>query len=117
MKRVRSLVSAAAIAFAVLCLAPSSSAAPWHGGGSRGGFHGRGFARHDGFGFHGRGGRFFAGHGRFFPGHGRFFDRGFALRGFHRPFRLVRVFVYAPYPHWAFRRVYYAAPFDPYCGY
>ena len=32
---------------------------------------------------------------------------------FARPYRVVRVFAPLPFPHWAYRRVYYTAP---YCG-
>jgi len=40
---------------------------------------------------------------------------GFA-RPFFRPFRLVRVRVWAPYPHWVFRRVYFSDPLGGYCS-
>jgi len=116
MQKARSFVSAAALAFALLSFGPAVPAASAWNGGSRGGFHGR-FASHGGFGFHGHDGRFFRGHDRFFPGHGRFFHRQFPFRSFHRPFRLVRVFVSFPFPHWVSRRVFFAAPVDPFCGY
>ena len=34
-----------------------------------------------------------------------------------RPYRLVRVLVYDPFPRWVYRRVYYAANVGPYRGY
>ncbi len=32
-----------------------------------------------------------------------------------RPYRYARVFVFAPFPHWVYRPVYYAPPAYPYC--
>ncbi|MEP6995511.1 MAG: hypothetical protein ABI968_13385, partial [Acidobacteriota bacterium] len=78
--------------------------------GHHGSFHGRTFA-----------------HRTFAPIRHRAFARPY-YRPFHtfaprvafaspRPYRLVRVFVYAPYPHWVLRRVY--TPYYPgaYCPY
>jgi hypothetical protein len=33
---------------------------------------------------------------------------------YYRPYRLVRVFVPVPFPHWVYRRVYYSVPYGGY---
>ena len=67
-----------------------------------GGFHGGHF--HHGFVHQ----RFFHSFRPFFAAHG--FFRPFA------PFRVVRVWVLTPFPHWAFQRVYLAPPVGPVCS-
>ena len=37
---------------------------------------------------------------------------GYGARiAYPRPYRVVRVFVPVPFPHWVYRRVYYATPY------
>ena len=82
-KRSRSFLSALALGSAVLFFGPAASKANASPRWHAGPFH-----RHS------------------------FVARGFVRHPFvRRPFRTVRVFVYAPFPHWVFRRVYFAPPF------
>jgi hypothetical protein len=108
-KKLRSLIPAAAIAFAVLFFgAPAKSdaqiafqaqfatpigtfgvahgPAPYYGGGHYADSHGHG---------HGYRGR---------PYHGRY------VHGY-RPYWMKRVYVRAPYPRWVYQRVYYPYPY------
>ena len=118
--RWKSFAGAAALAVGLTLLPATASAQDWgHGrhGGSRMSFSGRSGGRFRGEGRF-RGGPF-RGHGRVFVGPTRFGHRAFfagprfgqSFVGGFRPFRVVRVFVYDPFPHWIYRRIYY----DPYC--
>jgi hypothetical protein len=92
-KKTRSLVSALALAFAVISFGPATSKA-------YAGTH-RPYAR--------------AKHFR----HGYRYAAPYYARPLYHPRRFVRVFVYAPYPHWIYRPVVYApAPYYPqaYCA-
>jgi hypothetical protein len=102
--KVKSLASAAALGSALLFLGPSTST-----------------ARADQF-RHGRFDGRVSVHRSFAPVRHRGFVRPF--RAFAprvafapRPYRLVRVFVAVPFPHWAYRRVYYSAYPGAYCPY
>lgn len=92
-------------AFVLLFFGAGSSANAWQGGGrffghgARFGFRAGGFHHRAFFGPH----RAFFG-SRFVGGHRFFFDR------FHRPFRFVRVRVFDPFPHFVWRRVFFAPP-------
>ena len=57
----------------------------------------------------------FAGHRGFFPHRSSFVSHRFG-RPFFRPFRVVRVRVFDPFPHWVFRRVYVTSPVGSYCA-
>ncbi len=91
-KKTRSFVSALALAFAVIFFGPATSKAY---AGTHGPFPHASHYRH---------------------------ARRFAAPHFARPYfsprRFVRVFVYAPYPHWIYRPVVYApAPYSPPAAY
>ncbi len=121
-KNAKSLIVGAALALE-LSLMPAGASAQTRG---------RGVHRGPRVSVSGRfGGRFRGGpargHGRVFVGPTRFSHRAFfagpRLRhrfvgGGFRPFRTVRVFVYDPFPHWIYRRVYDGYdPYDPFCPY
>src|SRR5262249_4097278 len=93
-RKPQSLASFAALAF-VLWMA-GSAVANAQMRGSPGFFHG-GFAHRNFF------------HQHFFPSRPFFVSHAF-VHPFFRPFRVVRVFVVAPFPHWVFQRVYVAPP-------
>ena len=85
-KKTRSFVPALALAFAVLFFGPATSKAY---AGSHGPYR---HAKH----FH---------HGYVAP---------YSARPFYAPRRFLKVFVYAPYPHWIYRSVAYPpAPYYP----
>lgn len=114
--RGRLLILSAAFTF-LFFGAGLSGASAWDG---RGGFGGHFAGHRAGFGFHGGGFH----HRAFFgPRHG-FIGRGFGAHGrfFARPypgrFRFVRVRVFDPFPHFVWRRVYFAPPafVDPFCA-
>ncbi len=119
-RKSRSLIGVAALALGLSLLPAGASAQTW----GRGAHRGPRVSNSGRFGGHFRGGPV-RGHGRAFVGPTRFGHRGFVAgprfhhrffgAGFH-PFRVVRVFVYDPFPHWVVRRIYYDCdPYDPYC--
>ena len=97
--RTRSLVSAIALAFVVLFFGPSTSSAEAK--------HARPYAPY---------------HVKHNPyqGYARpYYGRAYAphYRPSYPSYRMVRVFVYDPFPRWVYRRVYYAPPVvGPYCN-
>jgi hypothetical protein len=112
--KTKSFAAAAALGFALLFFGPATSTAQAERFGRHGSFQGR----HELF-----SGRSFS-HRSF----GSFRHRGFvrpfhrfaprAFYGYQRPYRLVRVFVYDPYPRWVYRRVYSGGPYaGAYGGY
>jgi hypothetical protein len=128
--------SVVALAFAVLFFGPATSPAQAQYGAPRVAFHGRAPLPHGGIDVYAnRGGYRHRGYGqayshrayrnrsnyqpyyrhdrydrRYRPYPGRFSYRN------SRPYRLVRVFVYDPFPHYVHRRVYYSSPgFGTYC--
>jgi hypothetical protein len=112
--QMKSLGAVAALGFAVLFFGATSQAQAQdrHSGSQR--FGGQG--QHGHVAFHGRGAHEFS-HRSFaqFPVRHRGFARPFyprARRVFAGPrrYRLERVFLYAPFPHWGFRRVYFSGP-------
>jgi hypothetical protein len=106
----KSLASAIALGFALLAFGPAASTAQADSFGRHGSFQGRHSFAHRGFAPIRR-----HAFGRPFHGFGPRVGFGF---GFARPYRLVRVFVYDPFPRWIYRRVYYDAPYaGAYCGY
>ena len=105
----KSFVAAVALGFALLFFGPATSAQAGHFGPyvsfqghfplPHGSIHvnvgkGRHFRRHS----------YSPRHRYSRPYHGRSYYRH------HRPYRLVRVRVFDPYPRWVFRRVYYSQP-------
>jgi hypothetical protein len=132
--KTKSFVAVVALAFAFLFFGPASPAhaqyrgpqVAFHGRvplshGSRDVYANNGGYRHRGYGQayshrtyrhrqpsfrHDRGFRHFR-RDRSYPG--RFYYRH------HRPYRLVRVFVYDPFPHYVHRRVYYSPGYSAYC--
>ena len=134
--RTKSFVSVVALAFAVLFFGPAMSRAHAQYGGPQVAFHGQFPLPHgsldvyaDNAGYHHRGyGQGFSHRTyRHRPYYQPYFRHDRHFRDFHpypgrfsyrhyRPYRLVRVFVYDPFPHYVHRRVYYAAPGSgPYC--
>ena len=89
-KKTRSFGSALALAFAVLFFGPATSKAY---AGSHGPYR----------------------HAKHFR-HGYRYAAPYA-RPFYSPRRFVRVFVYAPYPHWIYRPVAYAPYYPPASAY
>jgi hypothetical protein len=83
-KKTRSFLSAVALAFAVLFFGPATSDAQAK-------HHGPGYAKHH---------RSYRYARPYYGGYSRPY----------RPYRLVRVFVYDPFPRWVYRRVYTAPP-------
>jgi hypothetical protein len=107
-KKTKRSAGLAALAFVALFLGPATSKASAWDGGPRVAFHGR-------FGLpHGRVSVFGSrGH---FIGHRPLFAARRFDRPFFRPFRVVRVRVLTPFPHWVFRRAYLSAPVGSYCA-
>ena len=110
---VRSFAAAAALGFALLFFGPATSTARADHFGPNVSFSGHFPLPHGSLNVN-------VGHGPRFGRHRSFvrhrFARPFFARPYfaRRPYRLVRVFVYDPYPRWIYRRVYYSRP---YCGY
>ena len=107
MGKLKSLASVLALGFAFLFLGPATATAradQFRHGFGHGSFHGRAFA-HRSFPFRH--------HGFVRPFHSFRPRVGFGF-GFARPYRLVRVFVYDPFPRWVYRRVYDSQPYYPY---
>jgi hypothetical protein len=98
--KLKSLASAIALGFALLFFGPATSTAQAEHFSRHGSFHGRAFA-----------------HRSFVPFRRHAFVRpfhSFAPRAFYahpRPYRMVRVFVYDPFPRWVYRRVCYDGPY------
>ena len=104
--KMKSFASAIALGFALLVLGPSTSTAQAEPLRRHGSFRGHAVA-----------------HRSFAPIRHRAFARSFhafaprAFFGRSRPFRLVRVRVFDPFPRWTFRRVYYSVPYTgAYCN-
>jgi hypothetical protein len=87
--KTKSFLSAVALGFAVLFFGPATSSAD---------------AEHHRYARHQRHHRSYYGHRSIRPYYGPSHFRH------HRPYRLVRVFVYDPFPRWVYRRVYSAPP-------
>ena len=87
-KKTRSFLSAVALAFAVLFFGPATSKA---------------YAEHHRYARH---------QSHYRPHYGHHFRRPYYGSHFryYRPYRLVRVFVYDPFPRWVYRRVYSSPP-------
>lgn len=119
--RFRSLASVFALAFAVLFFGPSTArvdAQQRHGGGysnHHGGYsnHGGGYSHHrKSYGKYGHRGSYY-GHGAYRPYSGPYQPYGSYYGGYpgcgyyggYPAYRVVRVFVYFPFPHWTYRRV------------
>jgi hypothetical protein len=139
--KTKSFVSVVALAFAVLFFGPATSPAHAQHGGPRVAFHGQiplphgsldVYADHGGYRHRGYGQAYshrtyrhrqpYFRQDRDFRRyrHDRFsrYDRPYPGRSYyrhHRPYRLVRVFVYDPFPHYVHRRVYYSPGYSAYC--
>jgi hypothetical protein len=124
--QMKSFGAVAALGFAVLFFGASQAQAQAQdrfSGSQRFGGHGQGA-------FQGRGDHQFSHRGARDFSHRSFTQFPVRHRGFARPFyprssrvfagarryRLERVFLYAPFPHWGFRRVYFSGPgYGAYC--
>ena len=105
--KLKSLASAIGLGFALLFFGPATSTAQAEHFSRHGSFHGRAFAQRNFVPFR---------HHAFARPFHRFAPRAFYP--YSRPYRLVRVFVYDPFPRWVYRRVYASAPYaGAYCGY
>ena len=128
--KTKSFASVVALAFAFLFFGPATSPAHAQYGGPQVEFHGQFPLPHgsldvyaNNVGYHHRGyGQGFSyrtyRHRPYYQPYFRHFRhyRPYPGRFSYRPYRLVRVFVYDPFPHYVHRRVYYSSPgFGPYC--
>jgi len=115
--RMKSLAAAIALGFALLFFGPAASTARADDFGPHVSFSGNFPLPHGSIHVN-------VGHGPRFGGHyshaSHRFARPYYARSYfaRRPYRLVRVFVYDPYPRWIYRRVYYR-PYSSgaYCPY
>ena len=116
--RFRFFASALVLAFAVLFFGPSTARVDaeqlWysnHGGGHsnhHGGYsnHGGAYSRHGkSYGNYGHRGSYY-GHGAYRP-YGSYYGGYPGYYGGYPAYRVVRVFVYFPFPHWTYRRIYW----------
>lgn len=99
--KTKSFLSAVALAFAVLFFGPATSQAYADHRGPNPRYQ----RRHRPY--------YNYNYARPYSGHGYGYTRPYNGRSYYRhyrPYRLVRVFVYDPFPRWVYRRVYYAPP-------
>jgi hypothetical protein len=106
--KTKSFASAVALGFALLFFGPATSKAQADHFGPHVSFQGHFPLPHGSINVHAGNGRYFR-HHSYYPRH-RYarpqYGYGHSYFRSQRPYRLVRVFVYAPYPRWVYRRVY-----------
>lgn len=109
--KTKSFAAVVALAFAVLFFGPGTSKAQAQYFGPQVSFEGHFPLPHGSINVYSGNGPYYRHHSyspyyRYSrPYYGRSYSR------YHRPYRLARFYTYVPYPHWAFRRVYYSAPY------
>jgi len=108
--KVKSIIPAAAIAFAVLFFgAPASKAS------GQVAFQAQFATPIGSFGVAAGPGAYYAGHGYYKGGyHGHGYGRPYhgSYRHGYRPYWMKRVYVYGPYPRWSYQRVFYPYPYS-----
>jgi hypothetical protein len=120
-KKIKRSAGLAALAFVALFLGPATSKASAWDGGPRVSFNGRFGLPHGSVSVYANNGRSFR--SPYSRGYSRPYYRPYSYgygrssyRPFYRPYRVVRVRVLTPFPHWIFRRVYFSDPFGSYCA-